>query len=657
MATQWDTFPIELSGGLVSNLSRLQHGLKKPGSARVLQNFEPSIKGGYRRINGFNKYDSNVVPAYGSVVTQGSGQSGTTLLVADVHESPVINDTLTVSGVTGTYTVTGVTFSSANKTASLVVTPSLASSPADKAEVTFTLGQSRIEGVYYSASAEKAYALRGGCLWSSTNAGWTQVSTPNYGSPLVNGGSQTGTTLAVDALSSDTYRPQAGDTFSISGVELVYTVTAVPSVSSGAGNLTITPALDSSPANNAPISFRSASHTGGTKARFTMFNFNGNVSVAMVDGTNNPSVFTDATYTTIQTSSDVTGASFVEEFKDHLFFAKADLVTYTAPFDETDFGAGNGAGSYRLPSTCSGLITYREQLINFSTTDIRKLAGSSSSDFALTSITRDIGCVLGDTVQEVGGDILFLGPDGVRFLGATARIGDFNLSLASRQIQTDFTSFINGDADYCTTVIRAKNQYRIFKYEKETTKDISVGLIGAQDADQDGQSIRWSSTKGIKAYRATSVYVSGVEVSLFSNDDEYLYQSELGSTFDGTAIASRFFTPFLAVTDPAIRKTAYKVDTYVDPEGLVTGQLNLKYDFNLPSKIQPNSLPIVAGGTFAIYGIARYGVSKFGGDPDTIVSSMAVGSFFTVSLQYEFEGGAPFTLDTVLLEFSTEDRK
>jgi hypothetical protein len=66
MPIRWETFPIELTGGLVSNLSRLQHGLKLPGSARVLQNFEPSTKGGYRRINGFAKFDTAVVPAYGS---------------------------------------------------------------------------------------------------------------------------------------------------------------------------------------------------------------------------------------------------------------------------------------------------------------------------------------------------------------------------------------------------------------------------------------------------------------------------------------------------------------------------------------------------------------------------------------------------------------
>ena len=34
----------------------------QPGEAIELVNFEPDINGGYRRINGFAKYNTNVVP-------------------------------------------------------------------------------------------------------------------------------------------------------------------------------------------------------------------------------------------------------------------------------------------------------------------------------------------------------------------------------------------------------------------------------------------------------------------------------------------------------------------------------------------------------------------------------------------------------------------
>ena len=46
-------------GGLVLNRSTF---MMQPGEALELQNFEPDIEGGYRRISGFSKYVSAVVP-------------------------------------------------------------------------------------------------------------------------------------------------------------------------------------------------------------------------------------------------------------------------------------------------------------------------------------------------------------------------------------------------------------------------------------------------------------------------------------------------------------------------------------------------------------------------------------------------------------------
>lgn len=659
MPIRWETFPVELSGGLVSNKSRLQHGLQQPGSARSLQNFETSIKGGYRRINGFVKYDSNTVPPYGSAVVQGSGQLGTTLLIADVHEAPAVGDVFTIGARDTVFTVTSVTYDSTGKSASLTVTPAITSiSPPDKDLLTFSVGQSRIEGVHFSASEAKAYALRGGALWSSAGSGWTKVNTPSYGSPLVAGAFQTGTTLVVDALGSDTYVPQAGDTFSIAGLDLVYTLTANAVVSTGSSTLSITPALAGDTVDNAAITFLSSSLSGGSKAVFQEINFDNTFKTVMVDRANKPSIFYGSTFRTIQGVADVVGACSVEEFKDHLFLSKGALVNYSSPFLEEDFSSGNGAGSFRLPGACTGLLTFREQLVCFSETDIRKLTGTSSADFALTSVSNSVGSLDRDTVQEVGGDVLFLSADGVRFLGATDRIGDFNLSLASRQIQDKFETFITAGADFCTLTLKKKNQYRIFKYSESNAKVTSEGYIGTQFLDQDGQSLSWGLTRGIKAYRASSTYAGEDEISLFTNDDEHVYQMETGKSFDGTPIISRFYTPYMAVNDPSLRKTAYKVDTYYDSEGLVNGTLTLKYDFNRPDKIQPGFTVLEGGvGSFTTYSVGVYGTDTYGGSPATVVNARVIGSFSTVSLQYEFEGSEPFILDTMTLEYSTEDRK
>lgn len=61
MADGWQTFPVEFSGGLVTDLSPIQQGTQLPGSARQLRNFEPSVAGGYRRITGYKKYSDYLV--------------------------------------------------------------------------------------------------------------------------------------------------------------------------------------------------------------------------------------------------------------------------------------------------------------------------------------------------------------------------------------------------------------------------------------------------------------------------------------------------------------------------------------------------------------------------------------------------------------------
>lgn len=68
MATQWQTYPIEFRGGLISNQSRLQQGTNAVGSATFLQNFEVNKEGGYTKIKGYEKFSDTAVPGSGPVL-------------------------------------------------------------------------------------------------------------------------------------------------------------------------------------------------------------------------------------------------------------------------------------------------------------------------------------------------------------------------------------------------------------------------------------------------------------------------------------------------------------------------------------------------------------------------------------------------------------
>lgn len=660
MADGLQTYPFEFRGGLISNLSPLQHGTQAPGSARLLKNFEPSTDGGYKRIEGYDKYSSSFVPAYGEPVVQGSGQTGTTLILANIFTAPVEGSTFTIAGVTGTYTVAtaGVSFSGTNKQATLTLTASLASSPADKAVVTFTSHTGTIKGVV--AWNDTVLSYRNSDIYSTTGTTHTKVSKPAYGTVLVNGGSQTGATLNVDGL---TGTPQIGDTFSIAGVEKVYTVLAVPTVTSGAAALSINPSLASSPADNAAITMLSCDRSGGSKLRFAKYRVAGVDNVAGVDGVNAPFIWNGTTFTEMTSApADVVGASFIAYHKNQMFFAKGETLTFTSPYTDTDFNVANGSGVIAIGGNITGIIPFREALIIFTDKTIQQLVGNTLQDFVLQPVTKNVGCVAPDTIQEIGGDVIFLGPEGLRLFSATDRVGDFNLGVVSKPIQNEMTSLIVSSTSFASCVIKQKSQYRIFGYNTTGTSTAnSKGVLGTQMVGDNTSTMSWAETLGIKAFVADGDYENQTETIVFAHDDGYIYQMESGNSFDGSNIIASFATPFVSINDPRIRKTFYKLFLYTDPEGGVTTSVNLKLDFDTQGSIQPDTIELSNETSIVgFYGSsgARYGTTTYGSKLVKQFETQVVGSAFSVSLQFVSDGqNPPFSLDAATLEFATHDRR
>jgi len=656
---RWQTYPIEFRGGLISNLSPLQHGLQAPGSARLLRNFEPSVEGGYRRIQGFNKFSSSLVPSFGNVLVQGSGQSGTTLIVANLFIAPQEGDTLTIAGVTGTYTIDtgGVSYNSTLKVATLTLVETLDSSPADKAAVTFNVNRGLITGVAFWEN--NTIAVRNNNVYTSVGNTWTRINVPSYGTVLVNGATQTGASLIVDGL---TGIPQAGDTFTIAGVELVYTVLSAPTVTSGGATLSISPSLDSSPADNAAITFLTANRTSTQKNRFTKYRIGTTEKIASVNSVGYPVIWNGSVYNQLNTApTDVLGASHVVWHKNQMFFAKGDVLTFTSPYTDSNFNPANGAGNIAIGSRISGIIPFREQLIIFSENKISRLVGNTLADFVLQPITDNIGCVDDDTIREVGSDIMFLGPDGLRLLSATDRIGDFNIAVVSKPIQKEMTELINSATSFTSVSIKKKSQYRLLGYKDDVNESSTGGIIGAQLLDEESSYFAWAQLRGIKAFVADTLYRGKIETVVFAGNTGYVYKMESGNSFDGQNIPALFATPYIPIQDPQVRKTFYKMALYTDPDGGMDIDFNLRLDFNQDDSIQPNTIKLSnVTDTVGIYSnpAALYGTAIYGGRLVNRFLVQVIGSGFTVSLRYECnDTNPPFSLDAATLEYALFDRR
>ena len=660
MPTKRQTYPIEFREGLITNMSPLQQGINSPGSARELKNFEPSVEGGYKRILGFDKYDSNIIPPYGAPVVNAASQSGTTLIISAIHTTPVAGDTFSIAGVTGVYTIasSGVSYVAATNTATLTLTTSLASSPANGAAITFISTTTDYLTLGVGVFIDRIIVARNSDLFTTAGSGYTKINIPSYGTVLVNAGSQSGATLAVDALTS---APQAGDVFTVAGIDKVYTVTSNATVSSGGSTLDISPNLASSPADNAVVTFISVAREAPSKTRFARYKYATDEKIAIVDGTNAPASWNNVTFTVLDGApAETIGATFVTDFKKHLFFGKADKLTFTAPYTDNDFTAASGAGSISVGGSITGLVVFRDKLIIFTETSIYQLSGNSISDFQLTPVTTDVGCIDTDTIQEFGGDVMFLGPEGLRLLSGTDRIGDFGLAVVSKKIQNQMTNLITNNTSFSSILIRGKSQYRIFGYNTNVTEEAAEGVLGTQFSGQGGDNMAWAETRGIRAYVSDSRFYSNVETIVFANDDGYLYQLEEGNSFNSKNIPTTFATPFVPISDPRTRKTFYKAFLYTDPQGSVSFNMSLKLDFDEKNVIQPTQIDFNnATGTVAFFGSATYGsTAVYSGKLLKLFETQLIGSGFTGSFQFESDStDPPFSLDAITLEYGTNTRR
>jgi hypothetical protein len=505
MPTNWETFPIKFEGGWRTDLGRLEQGFNAPGSATRLVNFEPSVRGGYSRIEGFDKFDDDDVDP--------------------LEDDPVI-------------------------------------------------------GVIVIDEAT-ALARKGPNYYQSSGSGWTEIES-----------------------------------------------VAVP---------------------------------GAARISFDFYNWDGDERVIIVDGFDDPVVYNTADDSmTFDTSApaDVTGATIVRVFKNHIFFAKDNLLTFTAPYTSNDYDTGEGAGEINVGGDITGLIVFREQLIIFTVNSIKRLSGNTSEDFVLQPITNNTGCLCQYTVQEVGGDIMYLGPDGVRWLSATERNEDFGLDRASANIQDEILNIINLNCNYTSLVIRSKNQYRLFTYVPTTSKSLSKGFISTKFSEQSVTNIAWAQTQGIKAYASHSRQFRDREIILFTSDDGYVYRMESGNSFDGANIKYSFETPYMPINDPRIRKTMYKHSLYLKSGGQFNLTCRIKFNYNPPGTIQPPAFELESSTTTAIYGTAIYGTSVYGSAVADTFVSQTVGSGFVVALRYEGEDTNPsFILTHAILEFSTNERR
>jgi len=348
----------------------------------------------------------------------------------------------------------------------------------------------------------------------------------------------------------------------------------------------------------------------------------------------------------------------------HLVVAGASTAKNTIYYSGTndiDSFSSSGSGSIVISDGVVGLASFRSDLIIFCKNSIHKLSNiNDASNIAVSPITTNVGCLSGGSIQEIGGDLLFLSPDGIRTVAGTARIGDVELGSVSRQIQGIVTDIAaNSGYIISSAVLRSKSQYRLFYSTNTESPSIARGIIGTLTPN----GFAWSETLGIQALGMESGLDSdGVEQVYHGDKDGYIYNHLDGTSFynAGTAtdIAAVYQTPDFDFGDVGTRKTLKYARVSFSPEGAVLPSFRVRYDYEDPDIPQPEPFSVSTIALPAIFGTSAFNAVTFGATSDPMERITLEGSGNTCSFRISSEDQkASYAINGLYVDYMPSGRR
>ena len=525
-------FTVACAGGLVNSANAIDL-LRTPGVATELRNFEVSIEGGYRRINGYTKFGTN----------QPTGSTTDILGVMPYADGVVV-----CAGTNIYFTQDGTTYLQINKI-------------------------SHSSGDNYSTFTGKSVTAR-------TGQGQIQFA-------MFEGAAQDyGTIIIADGA-------------------------------------------------NKPFSFRMEG-TGALSAR-TYF-----TEEVTVTGTKH--------------------ATFVTSHDHHLIAAGVEdnenTVYYSVYNDPLDFG-GTGAGAVTISDKVVGVRGFRQDLFIFCENSIHKLINiNNSQTVAVVPVAENVGCLSGYSIQEIGGDLIFLAPDGLRTVAGTARIGDVELGTVSKAIQPTVTDLANNINLYTisSVVLREKSQYRLFYTNTGADNTAQRGIIGTLRPD----GFQWSETRGIEVTAIGSGFnTDGIEKYYHGDTDGYIYSHDTGNNFDGNEVLARYETPNYDYGDLGTLKTLHYLRVSASAEGVVEPNVQVRFDYSSTDVPQPADLfDLGIIDPPSKFSDAVFGTNVFGGASNPLIRVPLQGSGtsnnFTVISE---DTKAPYTINGFYVDYIPSGRR
>lgn len=568
----------------------------KPGNALEAMNYEPGLMGGYKRIDGYERFDGRPAPSSATyhylegelvanvatgalVVGATSGASGVAI-ACDMTLGAVCVTKLAGVFLAGEQIKVG-----ADVVGTLDTDPALrgyrdakndarvlaAAADIYRADIGPVPGSGPVRGVWMHQGVLYAFRDDAGAtacvMHKATPAGWAaialgeEVAFTNANASVKEGavlsqasGAQTAVIARVvlesGTLASGTNK---GRLILKNRTGTGFAAGAATTTGTGAGTLTlggVQKAITQLPGGR--YEFVSA-NLGGASSTYRLYG---------CDGVNRAFEFDGTVFAPIATGMAEDKPRFIAEHKKKLFLSFKSSVQFSADGDPYQWVVLTGAGEIGMGDDVTGFaVQAGDTLAIFSRSTSNQLNGATINTFQLLPISKEVGAIP-YTVQLVG-RTLATDDRGIVSTDRTQSYGNFVQSTVSVQVQElvdRLRSKLVGAAVY-----RSRGQYRIYGSD-------GSGLIAAFTAEG-LLGITQLQYPVSPACFASCEDGTGADVVFFGAVDGYVYQADRGSSFDGQAIEAYLRMPFNNVGGPRIRKRFRKAVL----EMAATGYANIRF--------------------------------------------------------------------------------
>lgn len=555
----------------------------QPGALRDALNFECSQSGGYSRIQGYERFDGQPaphlgsyyvisidaftnVPALGDTVEQVlTGATGVVIAVVD-GDAPY----LVVTKVTGVFDyvddiMVGPDLVGTATNADSPITPLLNSQYLALAydvyrdDILPVPGSGPIRGVVAMSfnGVDNVYAFRdnvGGTavdIYKASAAGWVQV-------PLFYTLQYTAGAVAAIAV---------GDTVTQGGVTatVMHVSIASGTVAGGtaAGQIVVDNIAGGNFAAGAATATSGATFTlsgaesaitiaPGGKYQFSKGNFTGSSSTRRIygcDNVNKAFEFDGETYVPITTGLPDDRPKFIAVHNSMLFLSYSSSLIHSGIGEPFKYLAVDGGGEIATGDEVTGLLSMEgaegtSTLGVFLLNSTSVLYGTDPDSFNYTNL--DNGAPTLPYTAQSSSDAFVMGNLGVTSLRATLNFGNFEPSELTKNIDP----FIQAERSKITSssMMRSKSQYRIFFSD-------GYGLYVTSVNQQYLGSMPVLFPNPVNCIDNDNSIEQG-EVSYFGSTDDlgYVYQLDVGPSFDGEDLDARIVLAWNAIKSPRILK-------------------------------------------------------------------------------------------------------